>query len=407
MVDLQDVVLDREVVDRVQTWLSSPRGVLVLWHPLGCGVSTMLRALETHVDAHTAFIWELPRDIATVAGSRHTVLGQRKVLVLDGIDHFFGTDPNVTKRFLGCLDDRPLPILLAGGHRRVTKAKVSRALRPTDTQITVPPLTPEAVSRVLGPLVADPVALFDQCSRDFRHAYEWAVGRGGHIKDTVPDGLPALEYLLRHDSASHIPSMDFSGVVRMVDGDAAMLLDGAFENYVHAIDGDLTGACDILDLMGRCDVMHARVYVDPSSEYPELSTCLAGVHMHIPHGSRRRGSRLTKPITTFGSVWANTNHMFAKKHHLRALSLAGKGLECPRPPLDMQCMRRMLLADVPRQAPRMHSLLGQEDTPLWHLFSQVWKSGRSGPSYTKAALVDAARPLSRRGTKRSSSSARS
>jgi hypothetical protein len=397
---LDDLVLDRDTVERVKAWLDRPRGILVLWHPLGCGVSTMLRAMERQVSDRVAFLWELPE----VVGSTRTVLGQRKVLVLDGIDHHFGTDPNATKKFLQCLETRAVPIILAGGHRRVTKAKVTRALASDDTVIQVPPLSDEAVVKALGPLTRDPLALFERCSRDFRHAYACASGGIDDeraIKDMLPDGLPALEYLLRHANAAHMPDMPFGHVCRIVCGDINMLTDGLFENYVHAVD-DPEASNVILDLLQHCDTMHARVYTDPSSEYPEMAACLAGVRTCVSTRARRRH----RDIKTFGSTWANTNHMFAKRHHLRALSLAGAGRSCPRPLLDLHMMRRMLLSDLPSQAPRMHALLDRSDTALWHLFSQVWKSGRQGPSYTKAALVDAARPSSRRGTKRPSSMAR-
>lgn len=393
-VSLEGLVLDRETVARVKAWLDQPAGIAVVWHPMGCGVTTMLRLLERQVADRVAFLWEIPNTM----GSKHTVLGQRKILVLDGIDHFFGTDPNATKKFLECLEARAVPILLAGGHRRVTKAKVGRAMSSQDVVIQVPALSDEAVVRVLGPFTSDPLGLFARCSRDFRHAYACAtsgIAEEHSIKDMLPDGLPALEYLLRHPDCQ-LPEMPYEHVCRIVDGDVNMLVDGVFENYVHAPGARLDA---VLDLLGSGDIMHARVYIDPSTEYPEIAALLAGTRSFVATKGTAR-----KAIKTFGSTWANTNHMFAKRHHLRALSLAGHR-DSPRPFMDLHMMRRMLLSDVPGQAPRMHAMLGDNDTALWHLFSQVWKSARrQGPSYTKAALVDAARPSSRRGTKRPSSS---
>jgi hypothetical protein len=403
---LDTLVIEREVVDRTLSWVRCPpaKGILVLWHPLGCGVSTMLRLIEHNVQDSTAFVWDVPTRGAG-GGSRHTVLGQTKIVVVDDVDHYFGTDQNHTKKLLSCLEKRPLPIVVAGGHRRVTRAKVTKLLRRStdDVVIEVPPPSLEAIDRVLRPLgVVDPQGVLERCGGDFRHAYEWTVnGQQGHTKDVVLDGLPALEYLLRHPDASSIPEMPYRDVSRMVDGDASMLVDGTFENYLHArglgghSSDPLDAAASVLDILEQCDVMHSRVYLDPSTEWPEVAACLAAVRFIVTPGTTAPGA---KSIKTFGSVWANTNHMYARKNYVRRLGVAGGSR--PRDLEELQHMRHMLLADMSGQAPRMLRLLGDDDTALWHMVSQVWKSSRSGQRCTKAALVAAARPSTRRASKR-------
>jgi hypothetical protein len=113
------LVLAESDVAAVVAWIEGCRqgDVLVMTSDgPGIGVSTMLSTIERETPS-IAYV------DAPDGDSQRTVLGQKKILVIDPLDEYM-TEQSKQKRVTRYLETRPLPIIVTGIRRRVSKAKV-------------------------------------------------------------------------------------------------------------------------------------------------------------------------------------------------------------------------------------------------------------------------------------------
>jgi hypothetical protein len=332
----------------------------------GIGVSTMLATIERETPS-IAYV-----DDAPDGDSRQTVLGQKKILLIDPLDEYM-VEQSKQKRVTRHLETRPLPIIVAGIRRRVSKAKVddmSRTVAKRQGVTTIHIATPPR-ERALEALrqcgVETPETFWDASGGDFRHCLEaWSMSKIGEgdtpssfVRDGIPDGIEALTTLLS------TPTQSFPDAVRMADGDINLLVDGVFENYLDGIES-VDQSHDILDILHMCDAMQYHVYHDPSSEFPEIGGLLAGVEF-LP-------CRVTKRITKHGTIWANENHRYTKAKLIRYLGIRGIDYA------TAASIRGMVCQDQHTQAPRLAAAYG--DQVVWNA-TRLWMKSAAAVGYTK------------------------
>jgi hypothetical protein len=346
----------------------------------GIGVSTMLRTIE-HETPSIAYV-----DDAPDGDGRYTVLGQKKILVIDPLDEYM-TEQSKQKRVTRYLETRPIPIIVTGIRRRVSKAKVddiSRtvARRQGVTTLHIPTPPRERVIVALTQYgVENPEALWDASGGDFRHCLEaWSMSQIGDAapdntsfrRDFIPDGIEALTTLLS------TPTQTYPEAVRMAEGDINLIVDGIFENYLDGITS-IDQSSDILDILQGCDALQYHVYHDPSSEFPEMGGLLAGVEF-LP-------CCVTKHITKHGTIWANENHRYTKAKLLRYLGIRGIDYT------TAAAIRGMVCHDQHTQAPRLAAAYGEH--VVWNA-TRLWMKSAAAASYTKTRHAALTRQKKRR-----------
>lgn len=363
------VTAERDVA-KVADWVQGCRkgDVLVITSDgPGIGVSTMLATIERDTPS-IAYV-----DDTLDGDSVRTVLGQKKILVIDPLDEFMA-EQSKQKRVTRYLDTRPLPIIVTGIRRRVSKAKVDDMSRTVAKRRGVTKIHIETPSRdrALDALrhygVENPEAIWDASGGDFRHCIEaWSMAKIGpapaddlFVRESIPDGIQALATLLSE------PSQSYPDAVRMADGDINLIVDGIFENYLDGIDS-VDASSDILEILQACDAMQYHVYHDPSSEFPEMGGVLAGVEF-LP-------CCVTKTITKHGTIWANENHRYTKAKLIRHLQMRGIDFT------TAAAIRGMVCQDQYTQAPRLANAYGHET--VWNA-TRLWMKSAVGASYTKA-----------------------
>lgn len=334
----------------------------------GIGVSTMLSTIE-HETPSIAYVTDAPD-----SDSVRTVLGQKKILIIDPLDEYMA-EQSKQKRVTRYLDTRPLPIIVTGIRRRVSKAKVDDISRTvakrrgvTTVHISTPPRD-RAIDALKRCGVEDAGALWDASGGDFRHCLEaWSMSQVGNhdasatpfVRDMIPDGLDALTTLLS------APSQSYPDAVRMADGDISLLVDGIFENYLSGIES-VHASSDILQILQMCDTMQCHVYHDPSSEFPEIGGLLAGVEF-LPCCVATR-------LTKHGTIWANENHRYTKAKLIRYLGIRGIDYT------TAAAIRGMVCHDQRAHAPRFADAYG--DQVVWNA-TRLWMKTAAGAGYTKS-----------------------
>jgi hypothetical protein len=371
MVDRSQLVIPKDRVDTIADWVHActPGDVLVITSEVpGCGVTTMLETLER--GDHITYI----RDPTQCGYGTKTVLGEKKILLIDPFDEYI-IDQTKQKRVMEQLDERTLPIIVAGIRRRVSKAKIDDAFgtiakrkRVTTVHIEKPDRdTAINILKSLG--IVNPGAIWDESGGDFRHCIESSsmpqTEDASFVRECIPDGIEALTRLL-----SRSDSRAYKDTVRMTDGDINLLIDGVFENYTSGIDS-LDTASDVLDILERCDVMQNYIYHDPSSEYQEISGLLAGVQ-YLP-------CCVTKHITKHGTIWAKENHKYTKAKLVRYLKSRGLCMD------DASCIREMVCQDPGTQTPRLTDAYGSK--AVWNA-TRLWMKRASAAGYTKKRHED-------------------
>ena len=317
-----DLLILKQDVDVVLRWMETcQRGdVLVITQESpGCGVSTMLRSLERSLSSEIVFHIDSP-----IGHGLRTVLGQKKIIMIDPLDEYL-LDQAKNQRISSLFDTRPLPIIIAGIHRRVSRAKIDDSFstvraRAGVTRLHINAPTLERASTFLKKtgMSKDSIeSVWKESCGDFRHCLasnsmpDMPDSRVAtqFVRESIPDGLQALRVLL------DTPSQTYPESVRMVDGDINLLIDGVFENYTDGI-GNLEAAGGILDVLTTADALQAYVYHDPSSEFPEISGALAGIQW-LP--CVVKGNSITK----HGTVWAKENHKHTKTKLYRQITSRG------------------------------------------------------------------------------------
>jgi len=374
-----DLVIDQTDVQTVERWLeSAERGhVLVITSESpGCGVSTMLRVLARHMSDRLALLYDEPLGFGT-----HTVLGHKKVLVLDPLDEFV-MDQTKQRRALSMVEERRIPIVITGIRRRVSMARVSDmfgtvAKKEGVTFLHIP--TPDR-TRALEALakhgVPNAEQVWDASAYDFRHCLAAAsVPNDGpddtpvsRLRSCIPDGLDALKRLLQ----SPRPGDTFADAMRMAEGDVNLLIDGVFENYTRGIVDDSSSNFEtihaVLDILSACDHLQHYVFHDPSSEFPEIGAMLGGVQfLSVDIGSAN--------VKKHGTVWAKENHKHTKKKLLRLLTSHGIH------PDSIPYIRSIVCTDPSTQAPRLAK--AYDPSIVWNA-TRLWMHRVRGSGYTKA-----------------------
>jgi len=313
-----------------------------------------------------------------------TVLGQKKIIVIDPLDEYIA-DQTRQKHVSSIMTGRPVPLIITGIRRRVSRAKIDDAFetvvkRQGVTRLHIP--TPEASKAValltsLGVRDAERVWYASRC--DFRHCLVSNISSDDadtdvtmNVKSTFPDGLEALTCLLSE------PQHSFPEAVRMADGDINLLIDGVFENYTHGTESFDT-ISDILDALTVVDTMQAYVYHDPSSEFPEIAGILGGIEF-LP-------CRVTTTIKKHGTVWAKENHKYTKAKLMRYIKSQGIDHE------TVAWIRDMVCRDAASSTPRLVEAYGSKT--VWNA-TRLWMKSASRASYTKARHEGLVRSVSKK-----------
>ena len=374
------LLISQEHVHAVQTWLDTcARGdVLIITSDTpGCGVTTMLRSLDAARDDICMYVGE------PVGSGQRTVLGQKKIIVIDPLDEYVA-DQTRQKHVSSIMTTRPLPLIITGIRRRVSRAKIDDAFetvvkRQGVTRLHIPtPETSRAVSMLTALGVRDAARAWDASQGDFRHCLVSNMGGEDddpsmHMKATCPDGLEALTCLLSE------PTHSFPEAVRMADGDVNLLIDGVFENYLDGTDDDFETMTDVLDALTTVDTMQAYVYHDPSSEFPEIAGILGGIEFLPCH--------VRSIIKKHGTVWAKENHKYTKAKLMRYIKSQGVD------PETAAWIRGMVCRDAPRTTPRLAEAYGSQT--VWNA-TRLWMKSASRASYTKARHEALVRSVSKK-----------
>jgi len=342
--------LDDAFVAKVEAWLcTSSNGVLVLTQTqTGCGVTHMLQTLQTRHDSIFTFV------TCQVHPSRKTVLCQQKVVLLDPPDADFA-DPAKLAVLANVITSPDIPVVIAGFKRRSVIAKLNGLLRKSTgpvVRLDVPPISDETAVNVLRRRANELNVHFDaekawKQTHDLRHCME-SMAAGTDVREILPDGTDGLHAIMQQSSRS------FEERCRIAEGDSTIMIDGAFENYVHGIH-NIDDASGIMDALALADHLETLSFANPTFDPSALSAALAaGMAVHNVH--------LTRKIQTFKTVWARTNHRFVK--HKQLMKLAQHGID-----VDSAAFIRSMATASPDNMRAMARELGEND--LWTIM-KLW-----------------------------------
>jgi len=358
LVTLNDLLLDREAVEKVRDWLLHGSGVMVLTQEqTGCGVSTMISLLLDQLQDRVHAI------DTTDTGTAMSVLGQKKVIVLDPFEAVLG-DQTMSKHLATLLTSPKIPILIAGFKRRITISKLEDMLKrckSTVTRLTVRGIRDDAAHAYLASLgCKDARGVWERSDRDLRHAV--LSLRSSHMKEHLPDGIDGLRAVLEGAG-----DRTYADMVRVVENDPTIMLDGLFENYIGATP-DIHVTSTVMDTICAAEIFAAQKYASTCHDMqPELYGTLAGLgFMNL---------KLRKPIEKYGTYWARENHRHTKKALCRRIAISGAHAE------DLPFIRNMLYADPESQAPKLATLYGEKE--LWDI-TRLWTQTARAAQYTSS-----------------------
>jgi len=364
---LDTLLLDRDQIEQVSEWVLNGSGILVLTQEqTGCGVSTMLSLLLDKLQDRVHAI-----DVVDAGTSRMSVLGQKKVIVLDPFESII-MDQTVGKKIPDLIANPRIPILIAGFKRRITISKLDDMLKKCKsapvTRLCMRAITDEAAVKYIESLgCQDPATTWTQSGHDMRHAV--LSLRASHLKEQLPDGIEGLRAILEGGEGR-----SYADMVRIIEHDPTIMLDGLYENYINAT-ADIHAASNVMDTICAAEIFAARRYASTCDDMqPEVYGTLAGLGFS--------GLRLQKPIATFGTFWARENHRHSKKALVRRVDLSGAT------PEDLPYIREMLYTDPGAQAPRLADMYGEK--ALWDI-TRLWSRSARAEKYTSsrhAALIE-------------------
>jgi len=381
-----DLLIDASDVERVTVWLREcTRGdiLVITSESSGCGVSTMIRSLESSLSNEIAFFTDEPFGYGL-----RTILGQKKIILIDPLDEYMA-DQAKQMKVSSIFDTRPLPIVVTGIRRRVSRAKIDDIFgtvskRKGVTKLHIPAPPRELAFRILSRLgVQDPGPAWDASKGDFRHCLSTLMMPDTDqrtsvqfVRDSIPDGIPALSKLL----APPGEEITYSDTVRMVDSDINLIMDGVFENYTDGVDQtDFETIEKVLDSLDVCDRLQTSVYSDPSSEYPEISGSLSGVQWMRCH--------VTTPITKHGTVWAKENHKYTKMKLRKYLTTQGIHPDTIDTIRRIACQRDDTISDRPTFPNSKRLIQAYGSKAVWNA-TRLWIKTATAAGYTKTRHED-------------------
>jgi hypothetical protein len=355
--NLDQLLLDGEQIREVREWLLNGSGILVITQEqTGCGVSTMTRLLLESLSDKVHGV-----DVVDHGASRLSVTGQKKVLILDPFETYL-MDQTASKKIPELVTNPKIPTLISGFKRRVTFSKLDDMLKKSNAPITrlcmraIPDESAVEYLKSIG--CTAPKEAWTDSGRDLRHAV--LSLRASHVKEQLPDGIDALRTILEGNC-----QRSYAEVVRVIEHDPTIMLDGLYENYINA-STDIHTLSDAMDTICAAEIFASRRYAGTCTDMqPELYGTLAGLAYS--------GLRLTKRIETFGTFWARENHRHSKKNTLRKVGFSGAGSE------ELPFIRNMLYADPETQAPRFAQMYGEKI--LWDI-TRLWSQSARAEKYT-------------------------
>jgi hypothetical protein len=359
-----DLLLDRDQIAEVKDWLLHGEGICVLTQEqTGCGVSTMISMLLKTLEDRVHPITCVEHGTNTMS-----VLGQKKVMVLDPLECVL-MDQSVSRKVPALLADPKIPILIAGFKRRISIAKLEDMLKKCKSvpikRLHIEGIRDEDAHRFLASKgCTNPEHVWKESDHDLRHSLMSI--QSASIKERLPDGIDGLRELLEGSS-----TRTYREMVRVIEHDPTIMLDGLYENYIHGIPssgGDMRICDNVLDAIGLSDIFAANRFTSTCYDMqPEVYGTLAGIGY--------MGLRLRKKIETFGTMWARENHRHSKQALLRKVSLAGAHKD------DLPFIRSMLYQNPETQAPRFAALYG--DKALWDI-TRLWTRSAREMKYTSS-----------------------
>ena len=363
---LDDLLLDRDQIQQVREWLLHGTGIMVLTQEqTGCGASSMVALLLDELQDRVHAI-----ESVDAGAGRMSVLGQRKVILLDPLETVLG-DQTLSKKLPDLIATPRVPILIAGFKRRITVSKLDDLLKKCKSApVTrlrlrgIPDTIAHAHLAALG--CADPKHVWTKSGHDLRHAV--LSLRSSHLKEHLPDGTEGLRAVLEG-----CEGRSYADMVRIVENDPTIMLDGLFENYINAVP-DIQAAADVLETLGTAEIFAAQRYAGTDDIQPEVYGTLAGI------GFLNGGMTLNKPIEKFGTYWARENHRHTKKNLARGVSMSGAH------PDDLPYIREMLYANPDAQAPRLAALYGEKQ--VWDM-TRLWTQSARAVKYTSSRHASA------------------
>jgi hypothetical protein len=369
---VDDILINAESIDSIRTWLLHGDGICVVsQEQTGCGVSTLLTLLaETLSDSI-----DVLQTLDTGTTSTMTVLGQKKVLVIDPLETLLMADQVASRALPSMLANPPVPILISGFQRRVSVAKLEDMLKKCKhkpiTRIHIPPLQDERVYTFLASLgCQDPKAVWKESGGDLRHSI-MSLGNTS-IKDRLPDGAEGL-----HEILSGTSTRSYADMIRVIENDPTIMMDGLFENYVHGTN-DPAVCGDVLDAISATDLFHTHQY---NTTVHDMVDDIYGVLAGIAY----MGIRLNKPIHTFGTVWARENHKYSKVALMKKIMRENASMV----PENLPHMRRMIYTDPERQVPRLAASYG--DKSIWNV-TRLWPQSARLEKYTTSKHASLLQP---------------
>lgn len=366
-VTLGTLLLDREQIDQVRDWLLNGMGILVLTQEqTGCGVSTMISLLLEQLQdkIHTV-------QVVDAGVGRMSVLGQKKVIVVDPFESAI-MDQTTSKKIPDLLANPKLPILIAGFKRRIAISKLDDMVKKCKSapilRLCMRAITDEAAVGYLASLgCKEPQNTWSQSGHDLRHAVLSLCS--SHLKEQLPDGIDGLRTVLEGGE-----ERSYADMVRVIEHDPTIMLDGLFENYIHAT-SDIHTVSNVMDTIGTAEIFAAQRYTSTCHDMQqEVYGTLAGLGFS--------GLKLKKPIETFGTFWARENHHHSKKALMRRVRVSGTHAD------NLPYIRDMLYANPETQAPRLANIYG--DKAVWDI-TRLWSRTARAQKYTSsrhAALIE-------------------
>jgi hypothetical protein len=356
-ISLDTLLLDPDFIENVVSWIKTAHEGVLLIHQsqVGAGVTTMLDLLEEQIQT-VSFLHTLD-----IGSGKINVIGQRKILVLDPFDCDI-VDATRMKKIQTIIDGRLAPIIIAGFHRRGTLAKLSTILKKSIvTDIRVPKIDDTRAVEYLQTLGhPDATTAWKRSGGDLRSCIESLSI--GDVRERLPDGVDALRTLLS------TPDRPFSDMCRVAEGDSTIMIDGMFENYIHAVDNDdLVSVSNALEIIEKCDGLQTLMYRYPNIEvHDQIAALVAGVSSTCNVNS-------TKPIEKYGTVWARRNHAIVKAGVQKSVSMEGLH------PDTIPFIRDMLFRGGDRAVQTLQDI--HPDT-LWKI-TTLWPRGQKKALYTK------------------------
>ena len=339
-------LLNPSRVQAVRDWMQhATRGLLVLTAAQrGCGVTALLDALvkELSIDP----LW-LHQPIRAARGflddgtkNARTALGMKKILIIDPFDSVCTESTCATDvtEFLKRGLSR-VPVIIAGHHLRVHRAKVQDILKKLDAAhvqcIHFPALDDAAVVAALGGGDAAKTA-WETSGKDLRNCIQALhfSASGTCVKAARYDGFDAITRMITEDAVT------LREAAGLVEGDENMIAGGLFENY--PLWSSMGASRRISENMSVADVFESAMY----------GRCLWG--LTGPRGVCIAGVAVETPTTTpaaplpimdkYGTVWSRENNKRTKEKIVHAVRMAFPHISVE----DIAGIRAVLAAAVER-----------------------------------------------------------